>query len=315
MSHQALIDGRYAVVNKLGEGGFGIVYLVTDVSTGEKLALKFLMASGGDAWTRFRREVSLLEQLAEHQHVVKLRGHNLNHTPPYFLTEYCEGGSLASWRGRPVSWRAVVMALAHSLLGVQAIHDAGGFHRDLKPENLLVTAKPGRPGEAVIKVSDWGLARAPSPFSPVTRSPCGTPGYMAPELFSGHPFVAAADIYSLGVMGAELLTGVNIYDENAGVQAAFDRLPGVRMPSSLRNLIRAMANNDPRDRPTTQEVAAMLTSVQYEVIATEEGVEADFGALLVGALLLGGFVFGALKVLAEEKKRPAAAPTKPEGAT
>lgn len=307
-----LIDGRYAVVNALGKGGFGVVYLVTDVRTGERLALKFLLADGAEAWTRFRREVALLEQLVEHQHVLKLRGYNLSHTPPYLVTEYCEGGSLANWRGQRVSWRAVVMALAHSLLGVEAIHDAGGFHRDLKPENLLVTAKAGRPGETLIKVGDWGLARAPSPVSPVTRSPAGTPGYMAPELFRGHPFVASADIYSLGVMGAELLTGVNIYDENAGgAQAAFDQLAGVPMPSALRSLLRAMTNQDPTERPTTREVAATLTSVQYEVIATEEGVEAEFGALVVGALLLGGIVFVALKALAEDEKPPGSAATSP----
>jgi serine/threonine-protein kinase len=98
---------------------------------------------------------------------------------PYMVLEYCDGPKLRSWVGR-TSWQTAAMVLLHAASGLVGIHGTGGFHRDIKPENLLLARAPSG-GGYLVKVSDFGLARRPKTARPpMTRTPGGTEGYIAP---------------------------------------------------------------------------------------------------------------------------------------
>lgn len=286
-----LIDDRYARVAELGSGGFGTVYLVTDTRTHERAALKFLSGGQEGALERFQREARILSAQHDNPNVVRLRDHNLNHAPPYIVMEYCEGGSLRPWVQQRKSWREVTAALVHALLGLHSVHDAGGFHRDLKPENLLVAAHPTLAGRLIIKVADWGLARAPGSQSPMTRNLAGTRGYIAPEVLGGADYDARADIFSLGVVAAELLTG----------DPSGQALGAASLPEKLRAIVRQMLATEPSARPSACAIAQSL----QQLLSSENAPAAPEQSNGIGGFILGGLLFGgalmALAALAEDE--------------
>ena len=132
------MNGRYRLVRKLGEGGFGSVHLAVDEHSGVNVAIKFLAFDTEDARARFEREGRVLYQQVNNRFVIDLLDYNFNHNPPFLVLEYCEGGSLQGWVVKRKPWRAVALALGHAVQGLHEIHAAGGFHRDLKPDNLLI---------------------------------------------------------------------------------------------------------------------------------------------------------------------------------
>jgi serine/threonine protein kinase len=297
-----LIDGRFAPINSLGQGGFGRVYLVQDTLKGRVAALKFLTGDSQDAFVRFQREARLLEAARANPHVVQVLYYNMAHTPPYIVTEYCEGGSLRSWVGSGNPWQNIAGVLTHVVVGLAPLHAVGGFHRDLKPDNLLVTRDPQNPNWLRIKLADFGLARVPERHaSPMTHGYGGTPGYIAPEVQRGSPFQPSADIYSVGVVAAELLTG----------EQSDRLLDAVSIPEQLRKLVRAMLSPVPTLRPTAQVIAAILNALlrassnpeppangapqqQAATVPQDSGIG---GKLLFGGLVAGGILL-ALAALA-----------------
>jgi serine/threonine protein kinase len=131
------------------------------------------------------------------------------------------------------------MALTHALNGLHGIHAKGGFHRDIKPDDLLVGID-AQTGQKVIKLGDFGLARVPSHSSgPITHTKHGTFGYIAPEILRGSPFMPSADVFSLGVVGLELLTGGRNPPDLAIAKA----------PSRLRTLLEECSTPTPIDVP------------------------------------------------------------------
>jgi serine/threonine protein kinase len=227
--------------------------------------------------------------------------------PPYIVMEYCEHGSLRSWIGSKRPWQYTAYVLAHVLYGLHTIHGAGGFHRDLKPDNILVAKSPLAPEQLLFKVSDFGLARAPGVDSqPMTRTAAGTDGYIAPEVLAGAPFTAKSDIYSLGVVAVELLTGSR---DTA-------QLGGVMLPEQLRKLIRQMTAQSPEVRPTTQSVAQSLQELLNTpgLVATIEaqnqadtGTADSLGDFIVKGLVAGGIFFLLAAIFSDGK------PSAPKG--
>ncbi|MBZ4370220.1 serine/threonine-protein kinase [Corallococcus sp. AS-1-6] len=274
-----LIDGRYSPISLLGQGGFGHVYLMEDVVTGSRVALKMLANASVDAVERFRREARILNAIAGNMHVVQILMFNMAHSPPYIVTEYCEGGSLRTWVGNR-NWKMTAGAIAHACVGLSVLHSAGGFHRDLKPDNMLVSPVGG--GGVLIKLADFGLARRPlMSDSPMTRHGAGTNGYIAPEVLAGAEYQSSADVYSLGIVAAELLTG----------ERSARLLNDVQMPAKMRALILDMLSQVPTARPTAAAVAAslnlLLTSPPPAVQSSDSGMSGLWaGGLLVGGLLL-----------------------------
>lgn len=240
----------YRFIKSLGRGAFGEVWLAERESDDAPVAVKFLHDITEGALSRFRREVRLLSEHLDNRFVVDIKGHDLSASPPYFVMEFCEGGSLRQYVGRQWAWQEAARVLSCAVQGLAGLHRAVGYHRDVKPDNLLL-AKDGR-GKWLVKVSDFGLGRTPDPLSStMTNSPGGTFGYMAPEIVSGGEYICAADIYSLGVTIIELLTG------RRGNRIS----PSAEVPAALALLLNDMTDADQRRRPTVEVIGARLYAV------------------------------------------------------
>ncbi|MBL8919956.1 MAG: serine/threonine protein kinase [Myxococcaceae bacterium] len=278
-----LISGRYAPVQPIGNGAFGAVYAAIDQSTGREVALKFLTNMAQTE--RFRREARMLQDYA-HPNVVEVLDARLDHVPPFIAMEFCQFGSLRSWVQNRRPWREVAMAISQAAAGLTALHAQGGFHRDIKPDNILVARHPSQAG-AVIKVGDFGVAREPETAGLMTRTAWGTDGYRAPELLKGASFTHACDVYSLGVVAVELLTG----------QRTTLTLGGHSLPGGFVALVGAMCAVQPEARPAMRQVAeqASAVSANPEASVVVPSSTDDGTGLLLGGLLAVGLIWALSK--------------------
>lgn len=245
-------ESRYQLLNELGQGGFGAVYRALDRQTSGHVAIKFLQRLDPDSRARFQREVRILQELAQLSFVPALLDWNLETEQPWLAIEYCEGGSLCSWVGAGKPWTHAALAVLGAAKALAEVHGRNGHHRDVKPANLLVGL--ARDGETwVVKLADFGLGGIPTPSKPwVTQDAFGTEAYKAPEIRRpGAVFNPKADVWSLGVTTLEVLTG--------GRNLA--RLDVLRMPKSLRRLVRAMLAADPAHRPNARRVAQVAHAI------------------------------------------------------
>ncbi len=199
--------GPFEVIRPLGRGGMGTVYLATDPKSGRRVAVKTVstdVTDGGQTLKRFAKEVEILSRL-EHPNIVRALGPlERDGESWYFAMEYVEGRTLAAIlkeHGRLEPERAAFF-LREVLLALEAAHAQGVLHRDLKPSNVLVDRKPR------VMLSDFGVARAVD-LTRLTTSgmALGTPAYMAPEQIDGRDADERSDLYSLGVMAYEMVTG------------------------------------------------------------------------------------------------------------
>jgi hypothetical protein len=204
------IEG-YEVLQELGRGGMGVVYKARQLRPRRLVALKMILAAdyaGSDHAVRFRAEAEAVARL-QHPNIVQI--HEVgDHQGHAFLTlEYLEGGTLATkLAGRQMSWKEAARLVETLARAVDHAHQKGIVHRDLKPSNVLYTA------EGELKVVDFGLAKqvgegslAPAAAKTRTGAILGTPGYMAPEQASGKAVGPATDVYALGAILYEALTG------------------------------------------------------------------------------------------------------------
>ncbi|AKI99386.1 serine/threonine protein kinase [Archangium gephyra] len=245
-----LIAFRYRIRGLLGRGGMGEVYEAEDLELGERVALKVLrreLAERPGALEQLKRELALARKVS-HPHVCRLFdvGFHVRTGPRgperlCFLTmELLQGESLSALLRRTGPLPPTeVLPLAQQLgEGLLAAHEAGIVHRDLKSSNvLLVPGRPGTPPRAVI--TDFGLARLEdeaqvAPTGPGTRL-AGTPAYMAPEQLEGGPIPPATDLYALGILLFELLTGTRPFQGEDVWSTARQRLHApAPSPRSLR---------------------------------------------------------------------------------
>lgn len=210
-----LLDGRYRVQRRIGEGGMSVVYLALDTQTDERVAVKALSAelsSDSTAMARLRREARLGERL---HHPCALSILSLGQTEEglmYVVMPFLDGEVLCD---RTARLRYIPLANAVPIVrdiadGLHAAHTVGIIHRDLKPENVMVCPNPDGGERAV--VMDFGLAkqhRASPDVEKLTATGVvlGTPEFMSPEQLRGKPLDARTDIYSLAIMTFEMLTG------------------------------------------------------------------------------------------------------------
>jgi beta-lactam-binding protein with PASTA domain len=204
---RTVVDGRYDVVRPLGGGGMGEVYLARDQILDRDVALKVLRrqyAGDSEFAERFKREALNAASLS-HPNIVQIydRGETTDGAA-YIAMEYVPGGTLKEriTRGEPLASADVASIGAQVAEALGAAHTRGVIHRDIKPQNILLTAK----GEA--KVGDFGIARAASAITlSETGSVMGTASYMSPEQAMGEPATPRSDLYALGVVLYEAITG------------------------------------------------------------------------------------------------------------
>jgi serine/threonine-protein kinase len=230
---ETVVDGRYRVLHRLGSGGMAEVYCAQDLQLGRKVALKILyrrFAEDGEFVERFRREASSAAGL-QHQHVVAVYDRGEYDGTYYIAMEYLEGRSLKTivQQEAPLEPDRAIDLIIQVLRAARFAHRRGIIHRDLKPHNVIVDDN----GRA--KVTDFGIARAGASDMTQTGSIMGTAQYLSPEQAQGHAVSAASDIYSIGIMLYELLTGRVPFDGESAVTVALKQVNERPVPPSDLN--------------------------------------------------------------------------------
>jgi serine/threonine protein kinase len=255
--------GRYLLEDRLGAGSFATVWKAYDPELDTDVAVKVLAdnwASNADVRERFLAEARLLRRISSPR-VVRVHDVGVEDDRPYFVMDYVPGGTLAEQIGHCRPAEALRLA-AESGYAVHVLHDAGVVHRDVKPSNLLLDT--GRTPTAVL-VADLGSAKHLADASGLTVT-TGTPAYMAPEqAFQTGGFDGRADVYALGVVTYELLTGrkpfgpggrATLTEEQASRSSPPPIPAELEVPGAVRSLLRAALSVNPGDRPPTAEAFA-----------------------------------------------------------
>ncbi|WP_372720107.1 protein kinase [Novipirellula sp.] len=196
----------YEIEEVLGRGGMGVVYKATQLSLHRSVALKMLLVgcyASQLELARFMREAEALAAL-HHPNIVQIYDVGQVEGRPFYTMEYVDGGTLGErFASTPHSVRDPAKVIATIAAAVQAAHALGIIHRDLKPANILLTA------DGELRITDFGLARTVDDASTLTRTGArmGTPSYMAPEQVLGAALTPSVDIYALGALLYEMLTG------------------------------------------------------------------------------------------------------------
>jgi serine/threonine protein kinase len=253
------------VVALAGRGGMGEVYRAEDLRLGQVVAIKFLpeqLSSDVAALGRFHSEVRISRQVS-HPNVCRVFDIGDVDGQLFLTMEYVDGEDLASVVrriGRLSPDKAAEIA-RQICAGLAAAHDRGVIHRDLKPANVMLD------GSGKIRITDFGLASIAASIQGA-EARAGTPAYMAPEQLAGKEVTAKSDIYSLGLILYEILTGKRAYDEASLPELIKKREEGtLTNPSKLvrdldpliEKVILRCLENDPARRPTSAlQVAAAL---------------------------------------------------------
>jgi serine/threonine protein kinase len=209
-----VLDGRYRVVERIAAGGMGVVYRGERVGLAKPVAIKFLHRSAAfdaDRRQRFEREASAMSRLS-HPNLASIIDYGSTDDVPYLVMEYHPGATLKKLisGGALAGGRAVHIA-RQILAGLGSAHASGVVHRDLKPANVLIV---GQPGEDLVKILDFGMAKLlegdgrPSELSVMAGTILGTAEYMSPEQVRCELIDARADLYAVGILLYEMVTGL-----------------------------------------------------------------------------------------------------------
>jgi beta-lactam-binding protein with PASTA domain/tRNA A-37 threonylcarbamoyl transferase component Bud32 len=289
-----LFDGRYRILRKLGSGGMANVYLAEDEELGRRVAIKILndrYANDELFIERFRREAKSAAGLS-HPNIVSIYDRGEAEGTYYIAMEVIEGRSLKELiltRG-PLP---IGQALAYTLEILEAMrfaHRHGIIHRDVKPHNILI-------GER-LKVTDFGIARAGASQMTEAGSIMGTAQYLSPEQARGAPVTASSDLYSVGIVLYEMLTGKVPFNGDSAIEIAMKHLNELpKPPSKIRPeipedldhvVLRALAKA-PEDRyQTAEEFAEDLHRVEAGLPLAPETSEAATALLAAPGATLGG---------------------------
>ncbi len=270
--------GSFRALRELGRGGMGIVLLAEHTLIPKRVAIKVLhdhLAREPELVSRFLSEARTMS-LVQHENIVSVYDLDTRDGRPYFIMEYLEGESLASFARHPLSPTVAVELLGQVCEALGAAHARGIVHRDLKPANLFLVSGPG--GSRRVKLLDFGIAKRLERLEGETPTRVGvimgTPEFMAPEQCGGREVDARTDLYAVGVLGYLLLTGRTPFvSDNAAevLVAQLQRMP--RPPHELRPdipaalsqvLMRALAKR-PEDRyASAAELRAALEAAMAQ---------------------------------------------------
>jgi eukaryotic-like serine/threonine-protein kinase len=284
-----VVSGRYRIKELIGEGGMGAVYLAEHTHMRKRVALKLLhpeMSRDDEVLARFKREAEAAAHV-EHPNVAAATDFGQTEDGAFFLVlEYVEGKSLRSAiESGPLHTRRALYIARQMGSALERAHAAGIVHRDLKPENVMLVDKPEDPD--FVKVLDFGIAKVePHPSrdttQPLTRfgTILGTPEYMAPEQALGETVGPAADLYAVGVMLYEMLTGRHPFAADdrmamlsmhivAPVPKMADRNAAVDVPAPVEALTMRLLEKDAKARPANAR--ALIEAV--DLAAGQSGIE------------------------------------------
>lgn len=281
-----VIEQRYFIQKELGQGGVGMVYLALDRKLHDKpVVIKVLLEKSlQNSWVvqKFQQEKEALARV-DHPGVIGiLDDGELPDGKPYLVMQFVDGVTLRSQvkpEGIPLERAADLMKQIGRALS--AAHDKGIFHRDLKPENIMLQSYGS--GEEQVKIIDFGIAKLKDSIvapSTVTGATAGTVSYMAPEQLSGRPVSAAMDIYAMGAIAYELVTGRKPFNPETGFELLEMQRAGVRVkPADLRPslseeagqvILRALSF-DPKNRfQSARELGDALARALAEDTATSD---------------------------------------------
>ena len=268
VAHASIVGkmvGNYRIRTSVGAGAFGVVYVADDTVNERPVAVKLPRPEvliDPEMRERFLNESKLISQL-DHPGIIKIFEAGTDGPVPFLVTEWCHGPDLSQWLALAISnralptWQDSTQFVAKIADAMHHAHQRGVSHRDLKPANILLVPRPGHEYNApqlrnyLPKVADFGLAKLVDPIATSGGSSLlvGTPIYMAPELVEGNAAMhcntkCSADIYSLGVILFELLTG----ELPVGGVGYFEVLKNIR--SARRNRLSAFRKDLPRQLET-----------------------------------------------------------------
>ena len=281
-----VLGGRYRLIELLGQGGMATVYRARDSQLERDVAVKLLRPEYGrdpDFFARFRQEAQSAASL-NHPSVVAVYDYGTDEAGPYIVMELVDGEDLASIvrRSGPLPPRQAARLAAEIGRAIAAAHDNGLIHRDIKPGNVLVT----REGRA--KVTDFGIARAlaEAQFT-LPGTTIGSVHYFSPEQARGEPAGPASDIYSLGIVLYELMTGRRPWEGDTAAAIATARLTGaVPSPSAVRSgippVLEAITRKALAQRPEDRFANAMAMVEALERFVAEDRAAAAAGGAAGG---------------------------------
>ena len=263
------IANQYLVVQEIGRGGFGVVYLAVQESVQRYVAVKTVQpdmaaALEFDLVEAFRREALHTSRLTSPNTITLFDYGETDDGVLYLVTEFLDGETLGHIieRDAPLAIPAAVHLLKQVASSLTEAHDIGLVHGDVKPDNIFVIEQPG--DDRFVKVLDFGIAKV---IGSSHEAGVGTPQYMAPEQFDGNPALPASDIYATGLILFELLTGTRVFGDFSERIQARQTPPDVRamLPVRLRSskigaLIESLTNPDPAQR--CQSGMALLRELQ-----------------------------------------------------
>ena len=283
-----LLKGLYKIYDQVGSGGLATVYLARNVRTNQIVAVKVLhehVATAVDTRARFEREVKLLAGLDD-PHFVRLYDHGQEGSQPFLVMEFVEGSTLKSiLEGNgPLSVPQALYVARQVAEALSGIHSRNVVHRDIKPQNVMV-----RP-DGTVKVMDFGVAKAVDVNSLTqTGFMIGTPYYLSPEQGVGQPIDHRSDLYSLGVLLYEMLTGRVLFDGDSPVAIVLkhvhepvpsDWAERGNIPSDVAALVDRCLRKRPEERyGSALELVAAIDRVMA-VHAHSTTIAQDLGALV-----------------------------------
>ncbi|HSS20365.1 MAG TPA: protein kinase [Pyrinomonadaceae bacterium] len=277
-----ILEGRFKIVKRLGSGGVGEVYLARDLKLHEKpVVVKVLLEKSlTNDWIlqKFQQEKEALARV-DHPGVVGILDTGaLPNRMPYLVMQFIEGMSLRdaiSAKPEGLNLERVSLIIKQASAALNAVHEEKIYHRDLKPENIMLQRLAR--GEEQVKIVDFGIAKVKeSIVAPSTITGAGTAGtimYMSPEQLHGDKITAASDVYSLGVIAYEMVTGRRPFNPDTIAQLSDMQRQGVRVkPADLR----------PRLPEEAQTI--ILKALSFDPRARYQNA-ADFGDALAPALM------------------------------
>lgn len=273
------VGKRYRIIRSLGEGGMANVYEAEDLVQKRRVTLKMLRFDLQDdprSVERFHKEANSLTKL-DNPHIVQIYDFGNDHGVPYLIMEYVKGTDLKTYLKEhyPLSCKKVVDIMEQILSAVESAHRIGIIHRDLKPQNILID------NYGKVKVTDFGISIAAMESATITKTNTmiGSVHYISPEQARGSIITKQSDIYSLGIILFELLTGKVPFEGQTAVSIAVkhyrDNLPSARkinpkVPQALENVILHATAKKLKDRyPDAETMARDLKTALLPVRKNE----------------------------------------------